>query len=233
MTILPNTDPGRVLAAAAGRDAMVTPRQHPLVDAVSDVQSLKAALADVAGCDLLFADVTDFEPVAMFLLGFRAATTRGVTVCSCLSGEFERLLQLEPFHLREVPITVHGDRDARHTTDELVARASAGFAELRDFADHYSDLPAFDALRQTPRPGAARLDIDWSHEALALCPFGTDYVQNNWSALSATSPLRSRRCGPAAPIVSVSDGRSTCRPHGSSRRPCSTISGVRSCASST
>lgn len=196
VTILPNTDPGRRLAAAARRDAMVRPRQHRIVEAVSDVQSLKAALADVAGCDLVFADVTDFEPVAMFLLGFRAATTRGVTVCSCLSGEFERLLHQEPFHLREVPITIHGERDARHTTDELVARASAGFSELRDF-DHYSDLPAFDALRQTPRPGAARLDIDWSHEALALCPFGTDYVQNNWSAIerNVTAAVETLRPG--------------------------------------
>ena len=181
--LIATTDAREELTAAVGKRGFAVPRQLTTTDAASGVQALKSAIEDVASAQLVFADVTDFEPVAMFLLGVRSATSRGVTVCSGLSGRFERLLEAEPFHLRDVPLVRHGESDARRTASILAGRARSGFEELRDFAGTYLDLPAFDAVRQSPKPGRARLDLPWNLEGLALCPFSRHYVRTNWTAV--------------------------------------------------
>lgn len=180
---LATTDTGEELSQTLGKAGISLPRALTTHECVADAFALKAAIGKVAAAELFFADITDFEPVTMFLLGIRSTTKRGVTVCTGRADRFAHLLKSEPFHLRDVPLTSHGEDDARTTAATLAQRALAGFNELRDFADDYTDLPAFNAVRQTPQPGEARLDLPWDSEALALCPFSQYYVNNNWTAV--------------------------------------------------
>lgn len=158
-------------------------------DAVAaDAFAFKRAATALAGADLAFVDLTDYEPIVMVLLGIRAAVTRGVTVCSAQVDEYDRVLRSQPFHMHEVPLAKHGFPVTRHAAEELATRAAAGLSELKKLPHSYQDLPVFDALRNTHGPGETRLQRAWHEYALVLCPFGASYTNLNWEALRVNIP---------------------------------------------
>ena len=71
----------RALASTFSR-AAVTVLARSVIDAFRTQDALDETIRAVTQADLVLFDVTNFEPAVMFLMGIRAATRRGVTVCS-------------------------------------------------------------------------------------------------------------------------------------------------------
>ena len=149
-----------------------------ILDLFSSDASLEQAVLGAVRADLAFFDVSRFEPGVMFLLGVRAATRRGVTVCSHGCGWHEGQPLDKPFNLSDLQIFSHSESSSAVGWDPVVQRlvesVQKGFSQLKR-QPRYQDLPAYDALRELgPQPGASGT-IDWKESLLMLCSFRKEH----------------------------------------------------------
>jgi hypothetical protein len=133
----------------------------------------------IVEADLAVFDVTGFEPGVMLLLGVRAASRRGVTICSHGGGWQEgEPLSNTPFNLGDLNLNSH-TKAARYVgenpvVERFVRRVQEGFFQLSR-QPGYLDLPVFDALRRLGSDYDASSTIDIYDEILVLCSYGEDF----------------------------------------------------------
>lgn len=137
-------------------------------------ETLAAVIKLIVQADLAFFDLTRFEPGVMFLLGIRAATRRGVTICS--HGHGWRVGQEldTPFNLNDLQIFSHSEsgftEGADPVIDRLVKGIQTGFRQLLK-QPNYLDLPAYDSLRELGSGIESSGTISWKELVLVLCSF--------------------------------------------------------------
>ena len=139
--------------------------------------------AAVCAADIAFFDLTRLEPAVLVLLGVRAVIRRGVTICSVSDATSAASME-SPFLLRDVNIIRHGP-DADVSQTRFGERALTGLSQLSRTPHAYSDLPAFDLMRQPlPDDEGATVKPYWE-SVLVLCSFGAEYTARNLRALTA------------------------------------------------
>ena len=143
------------------------PFQIPAIEAVQSPENWAAAVGVLARADYLVADVTQFEPAIMLLLGIRSVLRRGVTISVAKEQPMSSTLEL-PFNIQETKILFCDDAEFY---DNLHLAMSTGAANLSK-DPNYLDLPAYHAVR-APRPENWASADDKT--LLVLCPFSTDY----------------------------------------------------------
>jgi hypothetical protein len=152
-----------------------------VVEAFGSDESLEQAVLAAVKADLAFFDVSRFEPGVMFLLGVRASSRRGVTLCSYGCGWHEGEPLNKPFNLSDLQIFSHSqisNLDPDPVVQRLLEAIKSGFRQLKR-QPRYQDLPAYDALRELG-PGAGASGTIPSHEyLLMLCSFHKDHL-NGW-----------------------------------------------------
>jgi hypothetical protein len=145
----------------------------PVMEAFRTQAALEEAVRSVVQADLAFFDLTRFEPGVMFLLGIRAATRRGVTICSHGYGWREGQQLDTPFNLSDLQVFSHSDSDAPGedpVVGRLVEGIQRGFAQLLR-QPRYLDLPAYDSLRELGAEIESWGIIRWEELVLVLCSF--------------------------------------------------------------
>lgn len=156
-----------------------------VLDASDSHRSLKLASRLIIEADLAVFDVTHFEPGVMFLLGIRAATRRGVTIVSHGGGWRSGEPLDRPFNLSNLSLASHTPVDSPTGDDprvpRMARRISTGFDELA-VRPLYSDLPAYDALRELGPSGDARSTIPFEDEVLVLCSYDGKHFAN-WTSI--------------------------------------------------
>ena len=149
-------------------------------DAFKSRPALESAIRAVVQADLAFFDLTRFEPGVMFLLGIRAATRRGVTLCSHGYGWREGQQGGEtPFNLSDLQVFSHTDIESNILSEDPVVRrfieaTERGFEQLL-LQPGYLDLPAYDSLRQLGSEIESWATIPFEKLVLALCSFRTQH----------------------------------------------------------
>jgi len=178
---------GHSLVDGARRDlqeefdaARVTTKVLSVRDAFKDRSSLEDTIRAVVQADVAFFDLTRFEPGVMFLLGIRAATRRGVTLCSHGYGWREGLPLETPFNLSDLQVFSHSDSTATVPEDPVVRRfvegTERGFEQLL-LQPRYLDLPAYDSLRQLGSDIDSWSTIPCNRLVLALCSFSLEHKE--------------------------------------------------------
>ncbi|HJQ39802.1 MAG TPA: caspase family protein [Thermoanaerobaculia bacterium] len=146
-----------------------------------DAAHFDDTIRSVVEADVALVDGTDFQPGAMFLLGIRAATRRGVTIVSMgdkEGGAFQR-----PFLLVDVGYGSHRDRPQNATGldlrfDDFLQRIRAAFDWLRSDSS-YADLPLYAALRATRNSVERIRPLGVDQGVLILC----SYHDEHWTYL--------------------------------------------------
>jgi hypothetical protein len=135
------------------------------LDAVSSVEHWAETVEALAQADFVVADVSNFEPAVMALLGVRSVLRRGVTI-SVKRGDLKDPVAV-PFNVQETRVLSYDD----NFYDNLQGAIVEG-SDSRDKDSNYLDLPAYHAVR-APRPET------WANDdpktVLVLCPFSDDY----------------------------------------------------------
>lgn len=147
-------------------------------DAFRNRSSLKNTIRAVVQADLAFFDLTRFEPGVMFLLGIRAATRRGVTLCSHGYGWREGRQLETPFNLSDLQVFSHSETETTVAEDPVVRRFIEGTARGFDqllLQPRYLDLPAYDSLRQLGSDVESWGTIPLDRLVLALCSFRPEH----------------------------------------------------------
>jgi hypothetical protein len=149
----------------------------PVTQAFRSREALEEVVTAVVQADLAFFDVTHFEPAVMFLLGVRAASKRGVTLCSHGFGWREGQKLDTPFNLSDLQVFSHSDTDAPGedpVVGRLVEGICRGFGQLAR-QPRYLDLPAYDSLRELGPEIQSWETVDWNELVLALCSFRPEH----------------------------------------------------------
>jgi hypothetical protein len=158
------------LAGFQGEDSIFpTIHKDPVVisvlEAVGSVEHWAATVGALAQADFLVADVSNFEPAVMALLGIRSVLRRGVTI-SVKRGDLKNPVEV-PFNVQETRVLSYDD----NFYDNLQGAILEGSTSLAKDSN-YLDLPAYHAVR-APRPET------WADDdprtVLVLCPFGDKY----------------------------------------------------------
>jgi Caspase domain len=174
----------------------LTPRPTIIeADAVFEsARKFQESTAAVCGADLAFFDLTHFEPAVCVLLGIRAVIRRGVTICSTSRGSRGKSPYAAPFLLRDVNVVEHGSTPGASTRPDERAevvfgrRALTGIRQLLRTPRTYSDLPAFDAMRQPGEDDDGKTIRPFFESVLVLCPFSDSYSSRNWEEVSRRLP---------------------------------------------
>jgi hypothetical protein len=129
----------------------------------------------VTRAPVMIADVSNFEPGVMLILGIRSVARRGVTVLVTSHELAEAHLKNLPFNIQESRLVSLARAEAAR--DTLAASIQAGMRQSRSLAE-YLDLPVYDAVRRRrpPDPAGGRAQM------LVLCPFAVEY-ESRWSYL--------------------------------------------------
>lgn len=157
----------------------------PIEDVFPTWDRLEDVVRLVVESDLAIFDVTGFEPGVMFLMGIRAATSRGVTIASHGGGWREGTPLPRPFNLTDLSFNCHTPTE--HVVDidpaeiRLGLRIRTGFAQLCR-QPSYLDFPVFDALRRLGPDYQASSIIAGKELLLVLCSY-SDAYQENWVEL--------------------------------------------------
>jgi hypothetical protein len=151
-----------------------------VVDVLTSADTLDRAVRAIVEADLVVFDVTAFEPGLMLLVGIRAATARGLTICSH-GGTWEEGTPLNvPFNLQNLNVQSHAPSKERTGRDPVVSRfvsrVMKGYDQLRKHA-HYLDLPAYDDLRQLGSDYDASSTISARERVLVLCAYKDTYFE--------------------------------------------------------
>jgi hypothetical protein len=149
-----------------------------VLDVFSSPGALQRAVRGIVQADLAVFDVTEFEPAVMLLVGVRAATARGVTVC-CHGGDWKEGTPLElPFNLQNLNVHSHTPSDQVIDEDPVVTRfvkrVTTGYRQMQRHG-HYLDLPAYDDLRQLGADYDSSSTITVRERVLVLCSYKKEY----------------------------------------------------------
>ena len=160
-------------------------RENPHVvnvaEALASESQFENAVLAMCRAEIVFFDVTNYEPAVMLLMGIRSVVRRGVTIASA-GGDYVIGETLEfPFNIREVNVVSHSARQIRELEpiDIIGRRIVQGLGQLVTLPN-YLDLPAFDAVRNLPLDPKSRKMRDYKDQVLLLCPFSEKYQANNW-----------------------------------------------------
>jgi hypothetical protein len=143
----------------------------PLSAALRDAATYRTTVRALCRANVVIADVTEFDPGMMLLLGIRAAVRRGVTIVSSanrpkLSDYNDKI----PFNLRELSILDHSGI----ATDKKATEFSNAIEKGMDhylYSTNYQDLPAYAHVRLP--------DINWpDNDVIVLCPFSEKYEKH-------------------------------------------------------
>jgi Caspase domain len=166
-------------------------RNEPTIVAAADTfrnpRAFQEAVSAVCAADLAFFDLTGLEPAVLVLLGIRAVIRRGVTICSTAEDCDFRVSEMPPFLLRDINMISHG-RGIDVPEQVFGTRAIAGIRQISLSPHGYSDLPAFDALRELPLDPGERTILPYHASVLVLCPFSQTYTENNWNHVRRLLP---------------------------------------------
>jgi hypothetical protein len=143
---------------------------------------------------VMVADITDFEPAVMLLLGMRAVVRRGVTIASMADQLDEAHLSHLPFNIQESKVVCHGGayepKDPRNPVYVISAAIRDGLRELHSHP-RYLDLPVYDAVRCAPPEGPSSVPSarQPGHDSVrdtvvVLCPFHKEY-KDHWLQVSS------------------------------------------------
>jgi Caspase domain len=143
--------------------------------------ALDTVISTLVKADLVFFDVSGFEPGVLFLVGVRAATRRGVSVCSHGMEWREGEPLAVPYNLMDLQVCSHSTREQETGDDYVVTRLAErveqGFLQIAQ-QPRYLDLPAYDALRELGPGLEASGTVTWSALVLLLCPYEAEYARN-------------------------------------------------------
>lgn len=163
----------RPLADAYNTD-LSTITTFPVSKVFKSQSTLEQVIRRVVQADLVFFDLTRFEPGALFLLGLRAATRRGLTICSHGQGWREGQKLDMPFNLSDLQVFSHSDAGADTGEDPVVRRlvkaVEGGFRQMAR-QPRYQDLPAYDSLRELGPDLDSWQTIPCESLVLTLCSF--------------------------------------------------------------
>jgi tetratricopeptide (TPR) repeat protein len=162
--------------------------------ACDSMSSMQAAIAALCRAEIAVFDLTDWDPVAVFLLGVRSVARRGVTITS-IGGDYTIGSALAvPFNLQLLNMVAHSKAQEAKEGDskpyKLIGdKIENGFRDLANLP-HYLDLPAYDSVRQLGVESGAYRPVQASERVLVLCPFGVDYTAQNLARLEKRLPGR-------------------------------------------
>ena len=139
--------------------------------ALRDNLSYRVTVRALCRADVVVADVTDFDPGTMVLLGIRAAARRGVTIVTSarppLLAEYNTKI---PFNLREISLLDHSGAPSDEKAERFADLIARGLTNYRANTG-YQDLPGYAQVR-LPR-------VDWSDtDVLVLCPFSETFEES-------------------------------------------------------
>jgi hypothetical protein len=155
---------------------------------------LRRAVAALCRAEIAVFDLTDWDPVATFLLGVRAVVRRGVTVTS-VGGQFTiGSGVVVPFNLQLLNLAAHSAAQEKEGAGkrpyELIGgKIVNGFRDLANLP-HYLDLPAYDSVRQLGVESNAYRPVQARERILLLCPFSAEYTSRGWNRLEKMLPSR-------------------------------------------
>jgi len=159
----------------SGRELELQPEVIHLTNAVASVEAYARTIRALCDSELLIADISDFNPVAMLLLGVRAVARRGVTVTVTYEQMLDASKPLIPFNLLELnPLSLHG-KDAA-VIKALEESLTQGFTQYHALPDRYLDLPAYDAVRQLGGSPEQYKPISPDQKILMLSWFSPHYL---------------------------------------------------------
>jgi Caspase domain len=150
-------------------------------------RAFQECTATVCSADLAFFDLTGLEPAVLVLLGMRAVIRRGVTICSVRDEDSAAVFDSPPFLLRDVNVVRHGPGVDTPEKD-FGGRVLTGIRQLSRTPHGYSDLPAFDLMRQPLPDDEGRTIKPYSDSVLVLCSFGDSYTARNWRQIKRMLP---------------------------------------------
>ena len=153
-------------ACAAVIDLNVEPLQKTSTDTLTDENTIRNVVRALCAADIVIADVTNYDPGLMLLLGIRAAVRRSITI-ACTSAKLTPAeWQSVPFNLRELNLVSFANMmDGFSALSRMLL---AGLTQSGS-STRYLDLPVYDYVRDEPPAAAAR-----GEPVLFLRPFG-DY----------------------------------------------------------
>jgi hypothetical protein len=146
----------------------IQPTLLSVAEALRDAATYRATVWALCRANLVIADVTEFDPAMMVLLGIRAAVRRGVTIVSSARRpalhDYDKKI---PFNLRELSILDHSG-SATDEKAEVFANVIRRGMENYLRSTNYEDLPGYAYVR-LPK-------VDWpKNDVLVLCPFLATY----------------------------------------------------------
>lgn len=160
--------------APAYSTSSLTVSKFSVPQAFESRPTLEHVIRRVVQADIAFIDLTRFEPGALFLLGLRAATRRGLTICSHGQGWREGQKLDMPFNLSDLQVFSHSDAGAEAGEDPVVRRlvkaVEGGFLQMAR-QPRYQDLPAYDSLRELGPDLDSWQTIPCERLVLSLCSF--------------------------------------------------------------
>lgn len=147
-------------------------------DVVKNFEALKEAIIYLCSDEIVVFDVTNNEPIIMFLMGIRSVVRRGITICS-VGGEFKIGDVIDfPFNVKEVSFMSHSklQYDQPEVPPILLAtRVKEGLSQS-DYKQ-YLDMPAFDGVRNLFPEGRSSVPIE--ERILLLCSYSPRYQSKN------------------------------------------------------
>lgn len=173
----------RSIPDAATAAGAISTRIFAVNDVFRSADSMADTVVALTQADLAFFDVSGFEPGIMLLIGVRAATRRGVTICSHGLGWHEGDALEVPFNLRDLQICSHTSSDETDdpVISRIIRRVESGF-QLLASRPRYQDLPGYDALREWGPDAASSATLSWHEFVLMLCSYSRDQRQT-WKYL--------------------------------------------------
>lgn len=113
---------------------------------VSDA-ALRSTVRALCTADIVIADVTDYDPSVMVLLGIRASVRRSITIACTSEAITPDFWQEVPFNLRELNLVSFSNGDEGLAA--LKETLTAGLTQS-SIATRYLDLPVYDYIREEP-----------------------------------------------------------------------------------
>lgn len=161
------------------------PKVSPLrlEDALDGPRAVGRTIRALCEAPIAIFDATVQLPSLMFLLGVRAIVRRGVTVVVRVGSLNPADWQDLAFNLRELRIVPIQDRSGLEFERDVRTAVVEGLKHLARHPVHYSDLPAFAAIRNLGGDKDDYAARDGKEQVLVLCPFDIDYTRVCWPEL--------------------------------------------------
>jgi hypothetical protein len=134
---------------------------------------LEHATRQMCRAEIVFFDITDYQPLVMMLLGIRSAARRGVNILCTYDNRSPTFWSRLPFNMKEMhPLGIGpNEPDASKHVGRILVDALARQRSVPS----YVDLPGFDTLRRGVLTDRFRKPVRWEAEILWLCSFNDEY----------------------------------------------------------